>query len=986
MPALLSRARSFPDRITFDNPFFVKKIRILMKGAVNYYFGLYRVDFFVKNWTMVLKNTAEGQCNEDCWVVNSVNPVEGSKVKIAPCVGSIEYSENRELFTLLYDSRLIHFNSGLCVVSGLDKMVTLQNCSNAQWAGDGRHLYNFSPEGTISPIYSSDECIYNRNDIASESIESSAVAEATSEIADGRHNAVRAIDGNEVSYWASNPGDQVCTITLYFKQWESMNDLTLNWKYIAEEFDIFAYTLENGWRELVRITNNQVTTNNIKLNRINARAIQIKMNKGNAKYLGKIIYGLAGINISDGALALERKKCDSVASNLKVWQLDDQYYYYVGNKPPYMTAYNELTKTYLKLKKLNRLINMDFIPAQKAKTKAQQINHLLEKTNKQLSDLLNKIKKFKTQSYAMKNKDFQNTLTKFKQDYFYPYEPPSPNSNSNGGGSEAHNVPQIGSVFTAPGKDCWHIKQKIPFKKSGYYWIKPRCTKKALRVFCDFSIDGLGTSIYIWNSPGTIINTPIIDIPILSVADIQKQCALKGLFPIEIHNKDVVVRITQYLETMGYNLGFPLYYPLGYDWGCETGQCGLVYKSLNTKLSDPVLNYFLPPLPSVWEYNRLQKLPFIGLGWDESAKPTFFNLSTQSKIGGFICSTNEHLPPIFDPSEAIITCSDTLVSNANVDGSVGAKVKVLCPAFCAEKSESKIYGNEIYSDNSSICRAAIHSGKLIDGEGGRVMLLIGASYTNYESIFKNGIKSNKQSTATNKSFTLEKIEEKCPIDFFKDEEAEGGAASESGKDKENEGDGNSSQNSAEQPTNENKVTLVPVTPTKDIPFNNSTGGKAASYNPPKPFPSPVASVDTNSFISNIKMMEVQSQISNVKELKKLVQISNALNNQVNASNSNLNSPSASGGKNPQNLGLYPSTNPAKYKADVKKLAEKKEPCEVTTDICIKEIEDFRRQDYVHFKNFEKFGDTMVNLVKQFKEEYAFGVWPSKLSNQHFQSK
>ena len=948
MPSLLARAKSFPDRITFDSPLFVKKIRILMKGPVNYYFGIYRVDFFVKNWTMVIKNTTDGQCNEDCWIVNTVTPGEGSKVKTSSCVGSIGYSENRELFTLLYDSRLIHFNSGLCLVSASNYRVTLQNCNNAQWANDGRHKFNFMPDGTISTNYAADECIYKPLDSTSETIESTAIAESTSEMADGAHNASRSIDGNEVSYWASNPGDSICTITLFFKSWMSMNDVTLNWKYRAEEFSIFAYTMENGWKEILKVTKNEVNKNTIMLGRINARAIQIKMNKGSEKYLGKIIYGLISISISDGAIALERKKCSSIANNSREWQLDDQFYYYVGNKGPYMVAYNELTKTYLKLKKLNRLINMEFKPVEKAKTKAKQINHLLEQTNKQLSNLLNKIKKFKTEKYAMKDLNFDNVIERFKLDYFYPYFPKLKNGES---GGESSGPPQIGSVFTSPGKDCWHIKQLIPFKKSGYYWIKPRCAKKSLRVFCDFSVDDLGTSIYLWKSTSTPINTAIVDVSIASVTDIQKLCALEGLYPIEIRNKNVVKRITQYLETIGYDLGAPLVYPLGYDWGCDAGKCSRTYRSLSTKLSDVITSYFPIPEHQTMTYNKIQKFPFMGLGWNDTAKPAFFNLNNpQTKIGGLICSTNEHNPPLADPTESSLQCSDILSGNAKIDGSVGTKVKILCPAFCAEKSEHKIYGKETYSDNSSICRAAIHAGLIADADGGSVMLVIGPSYEKYVRSTQNGIASHKLELATNKSYTFELVEDKCPIDFFKIDEEEAAVEAE--------------DKSSEDP-NKVEKTSIPSPPTKDIPFDSTATVKSTSYAQPQPYTFPVLPEKENR--SNMKLMEVYSDITNgavhqdqqkpsQNEMTKIMQK------------------------------LDPITNPLKIEAEKQKLADKKEACVVTTDISIKEIEDFRRKDYVNFKNLEEFGGKMDKLIKEFKSEYAYGVWPSKLSNKHFKSK
>jgi len=33
---------------------------------------------------------------------------------------------------------------------------------------------------------------------------------------------------------------------------------------------------------------------------------------------------------------------------------------------------------------------------------------------------------------------------------------------------------------------CWKIKDKLPEKKLGFYWVHPGCSKSPLRVFCDF--------------------------------------------------------------------------------------------------------------------------------------------------------------------------------------------------------------------------------------------------------------------------------------------------------------------------------------------------------------------------------------------------------------------------------------------------------------------------------------------------------------------
>ena len=820
IPSLRTAYRSFPDRITFDYPVFAIKVRILMKGPVNYYFGLYRVDIFIRNWILVIKNTPEGQAKEDCWVINTVVPKLNTPVKTSDCVHAIGYSENRELFVLLYDSRLVHYNSGLCVTSGNIKDIHLEDCNQASGFCDGRNKFYFWEDGRITPHYARDECIHRPVDAKPLGIEQEGVAEATSEIADGGHSAYRAIDGNEGSYWASNPGDEIATITIYFRIWMTMEYLNINWKYEPQNFEVYAYTLENGWRLILKVTGNSLKQNRLKLKRINARAIQIKMSKTKNKILKLPIYAINGIEITDGSISLKRKPCNTLGNKVKQWILDDQFYYYIGNKPPYIEAYNALTRTYLELKKRNRKINIEFLPSKKAKTKAQQLTELLKDTKKKLHKLLAKIKLFQTEKYSWKNNDFESLLLKFNLELFYPYAPKA--------------IPDplhIGNISSNPGLDCWHIKKKSPTKKSGFYWIKTSCTKKAIRVYCDFSVDGLGTSIYVYKTEMTNVNSAILDVDVKSAKDIKKLCAQEGLHPIEINNHLTIYRITQYLQFLGHDLKLPIVYPLGYDFSCDKGSCSLSYKSISSADSNDVFGFFPTPDASEEHYNRFTKHNSIGLGYHGDGKPFFFNINTAKNVGGVICSTNEHKPPISDPTEASLQCSDIASGNSKVDGTPGSKIKINCPSYCKEKSEHKIYGADTYSDNSSICRAAIHSGFIKDADGGSVTLVIGGPVVKYQGSVANSITSN-DSGKTEKSFSFEKFQQKCPIDFFKSEEekekeeAAGGAAKAEDERKED-------QKEAAQPP---KLTQIAQSPSKTHPFNSETKGYKGSLEKPLPRP------------------------------------------------------------------------------------------------------------------------------------------------------
>ncbi len=1146
-----------------------------MKGPVNYYFGLYRVDLYVRNWTMVVKNSTTGQCREDCWVVNLLSPKHFDPVKTADCVHTIGYSENRELFSLLYDTRLVHYNTGYCVVSAEDKnKVFLQGCIHAQYHRDGREKFNFWPDGRITPRYAKDECIYKAIDSFPEEVQQQAVVEATSEIASGGHNALRVADGNDGSYWASNPGDHIVTLTLYFKKWMTVDSFNIKWKHKAEDFDVYAYTYENGWKLILRLTKNNKEQTNLKLKRINTRAIQIKMSKTKQKILKLPIYGINAIKISDGAINLRRKKCSKIKPDIKQWVLDDQWYYYIGNKPPYIKAYNELTKTYLRLRILNRHVNLDWIFTQKAKSKANQISKILKSTEKINKKLLEKIKKFKTEKYSHQNRGFLNVIMKYKQPPHYPYDP-KPDSGKD----------QVGSHSSVAGEDCWKIKEIMPFKKSGFYWIRPACGNKPFRVFCDFSIEKIATTIYVWTGD-TAPNTPIVNVGIDGPKDIQLNCAKVGLYPIEIKSSGLAERITKYLQMLTYDLSRPIVYPLGYDWSCESGQCSLNFQSYSNKRSKKIFGFFPFPDKNHWNETRREKYNSVGLGYDGRGLPHFFNLNNV-KIGALVCSTNTYGPETSDPTNTQLQCSDIFSGNEKVDARIGAKVKVTCPAFCEEKSEHHIYGVDVYSDSSSICRAAVHSGFIEDREGGTVILIVGPSGKNYKGVKKHGLKSLELKGKTSKSFKLEKYNRPCPKELFQSNEQK---AAEKNEEINQELTKLDKQQSRERGVNSADPKPKKTPPLqfneakKQIPFNDETKGKKSHYDQPKNKPILTKPKDdkeekfflelqtkkteqdndiiiSQSELANLEGKEEKKQeLSNLQRknhgltdeeeqqkeieksskvkkqnddekkkkkkkdddddkeedgeekkrrreeekkkkkkkkkrrreeekkkieekkkrreddkeeddnkeeegkkneedkkennkeekeeeqskkqkdqaenqnknnmnLKKKEESEDKIKEQIKKENgdvsifdklkkakkkaknlvgkalaavpkkktksSKLNNASLNAkkglSKNVQKKLISakqaadPKTNPSKSKA-TQKAAKKKPPCVRNTDTCLKEIVDYRKLDYLAFKNFRKFGDQVKKLLNQFRAQFQWSVWPSVLSNNHFKGK
>ncbi len=69
-------------------------------------------------------------------------------------------------------------------------------------------------------------------------------------------------------------------------------------------------------------------------------------------------------------------------------------------------------------------------------------------------------------------------------------------------------------------------------------------------------------------------------------------------------------------------------------------------------------------------------------------------------------------------------------------GDAGTEVSVTCPAGCA--GVGSVWGGPIYSDDSAICRAAVHAG-VIGNDGGSFTVTIAPGQSSYPSNTANGV-------------------------------------------------------------------------------------------------------------------------------------------------------------------------------------------------------------------------------------------------------
>ena len=104
------------------------------------------------------------------------------------------------------------------------------------------------------------------------------------------------------------------------------------------------------------------------------------------------------------------------------------------------------------------------------------------------------------------------------------------------------------------------------------------------------------------------------------------------------------------------------------------------------------------------------------------------------------------LLPAMASAQTQLTCG----TNAQgLTGAPGTVISAICPANCGTAT---IWGNGTYSDDSSVCAAAIHAGVLTQA-GGPVSVTIAPGLSDYPSTTQNGVTSSHWGS-WGRSFTL----------------------------------------------------------------------------------------------------------------------------------------------------------------------------------------------------------------------------------------
>mmetsp|Transcript_34542 Transcript_34542/g.55147 ORF Transcript_34542/g.55147 Transcript_34542/m.55147 type:complete len:2065 (+) Transcript_34542:19-6213(+) len=194
---------------------------------------------------------------------------------------------------------------------------------------------------------------------------------------------------------------------------------------------------------------------------------------------------------------------------------------------------------------------------------------------------------------------------------------------------------------------------------------------------------------------------------------------------------------------------------------CEVTLTNLVRPSGCTSFDTPVdsLNLKATDVTGNIQYNYKQrKEPGLLGNWSHAEFSyqgrKIHNCQGSPPLPGGASSTGESLGPNWD------TKSETILLEKE-DTDFGTSILIFCPPGCREVP-TNVFGTDLYTDDSSICRAALHSGLISNEDGGllRVVVEFGDPFATFPGSTAHGVTTLDKVGGWNRLFAFEEYLER----------------------------------------------------------------------------------------------------------------------------------------------------------------------------------------------------------------------------------
>lgn len=732
--------KSFDERVNLEEPTWAKYFLIEMRLPVNQYYGIYKLEFYIKSKAVVmLKSKRPGE--EACLSVANGQISNNSPVLMIDCLQGITYGDNRDLFVLHSNGLITTFRDGKCLQSPSASRVDILECGKSQDFKDDREKWILEYDGKIRSIKEEFTCLSItdfsvKDEIPTEDLKIT----ASSTQSDGIHGPEKTLSDDLDVYWASNPTLSEVKFEIFMtKHPYIVKDMMIDWKFPAKSFQVVGLYPDGYWRIFKNTKNNRETTTYINFRNKDLLGIRISMSSSSSVIEEKFVYGIKNISLHTGGRYLRRDHCKNILLDSNKFEIIDVSILDEVTGNEFIKSKAQLHRTRSKLRLVEGLF-----------TKIPNTLLSLKESSVSIGEKIHNVSE-KLLEMQLRLKNFESFLTQEKMRIF-----------------------TIATSEHFPANDCAHIIKAFPSKRSGMYWIKNECMSKAQRVYCDFdSFENMGGLDYLIFNDDVPINTPI-RYKFKNHEDLKYKCYELGMEPLEIKNLKTLKNIYNLLKLFKYDLNSEYIIPIAYDYNCEISKCSKIYKSLNDENSGDISDFIQKlneengsTLSNLFSgVTRISDNSYNIAAFGKTGNIVFEKLLS-SKISAVICSTNKTGSKI-KKNFIDVDCETNLKSEQFSSNEVFSILRVNCPSDCANVKSAKVFGSDVYTDNSSICRAAVHSGAKKDDEESVVEIQFQPGKEKYLAVDRFNIASLDYAEKWNRSFSVKKYNPVCPMESLKD--------------------------------------------------------------------------------------------------------------------------------------------------------------------------------------------------------------------------
>ncbi|KAJ1610110.1 CpCCP2 [Cryptosporidium canis] len=697
-------SKEFEQKLYFkEKPIRIRRVRIGMRNPVHNFFGINFTGLLVVGAPVVqLTSGITSMTEEFCWQIeNGDIYTKGAELVLGSCIEAVASGDSREIFEFNSKGQLFNPLSKLCVqlkdnIVGGEALV-LDDCRKAS---DGSGLFELMPNNQLRLARGGNLCLTSPGDkpgVANVALNSA--ASSTSVVRSSVDNGPEmAVDGKDTSFWLSEPfvlGQDSLDVDFMIDigSITKIKDVFIEWKYPAVDFTIDISENGKEYQTQVSVSNNGLTSTSYSLEGKKARYVKIHMTAPSKDETGRYSYGIKQVRIFSNTMRSAVGDCNTVK------QHND------GRDKVFPLPYNgDSFAPGLLLKAHGNSVKARLNELQELSGKVTSILPNLDACRKTSDGRDNTLKVQATKLGFLSEK-----LEKLTSSYNLEYKFAKPAL----GGSELY-----------PAEDCVAIKNdKTQEAISGFYYVRPFCSTKPLRVYCDMNT---GNTIY------------PMEMSVHSSRAASSACATVGLKPLLLRDKkESVMGIRKMLSMMNINDNRRII-PLTHDFGCDNN------KSCNSQFTQ------------------------IGSGVEAfteaaPAQSKALNSTSQEQPELVLCSTNTNLK---HESNAISLGCDSRFSDIKAfkTSPLLTSILVKCPTSCSPENGGVVIGSDVYRDDSSICLAAMHANTL-NRSTGLVQITPIEGLESYGTSRRNGISSvTYTGKRWTKSFVTSKYNGLCPSD------------------------------------------------------------------------------------------------------------------------------------------------------------------------------------------------------------------------------